>query len=317
VEAHLSGEFNGVENYKGDVFGFLPAKETFHTRSIVKIQDGCNNFCSYCIVPYVRRRAVSRPVEDILQNIKTELAFGFKEIVLTGVNISKYNSDGVGFEDLIKKILEIDGDFRLRIASIEPDDFSDGFVELFRNPKLAPHIHLCLQSGSNAVLKRMHRHYTREDFMGIVDKFRAIVPNFNVTTDIIVGLPGETDEDFADTLEVAKKICFGHIHAFKYSRRSGTLADKMDNQTDEKIKNQRSKILRDLSEKLSAEYLQSFVGKRQTLLTETIENDGFIYGYGENYVRIKMKMFDGVKANEFYSVKILKVENDVLIGQMI
>lgn len=317
VEAHLGGEFSAVENFDGDVFGFEAAKETFHTRSIVKIQDGCNNFCSYCIVPYVRGRAVSRPAEDILKNIKTELEYGFKEIVLTGVNISKYNYEGISFEDLIKKILEIDSDFRLRIASIEPDDFSDSFVELFKNPKLAPHIHLCLQSGSNSVLKRMHRHYTSEEFLEIVEKFRKIIPDFNFTTDIIVGLPGETDEDFADTLKIAKNICFGHIHAFKYSRRSGTLADKMDNQTDEKIKNQRSKILRDLSEKLSAEYLQSFIGKRQTLLTETIENDGFIYGYGENYVRIKMKTFDGVKANEFYDVKIVKVENDVLIGQMI
>ena len=314
VEAHLGGEIVDMKNLDGDVFGFDAAKETFHTRSIVKIQDGCNNFCSYCIVPYVRGRAVSRPVEDILQNIKTELAFGFKEIVLTGVNISKYNYEGVGFEDLIRKILDIDGDFRVRIASIEPDDFSDGFVELFRNPKLAPHIHLCLQSGSNAVLKRMHRHYTREDFMGIVDKFRAIVPNFNVTTDIIVGLPGETDEDFNDTLDVAQKIGFGHIHAFKYSRRSGTLADKMDCQIDEKIKNQRSKILRDLSEKLSSDYLQKMIGKRQILLTETVENDGFIYGYGENYVRIKMKMSDGVETNQFYDVEIVGVEGDVLIG---
>jgi threonylcarbamoyladenosine tRNA methylthiotransferase MtaB len=317
VEAHLSGEFNGVENYKGDVFGFLPAKETFHTRSIVKIQDGCNNFCSYCIVPYVRGRAVSRPAEDILLNIKTELEYGFKEIVLTGVNISKYNYNGVGFEDLIKQILEIDNDFRLRIASIEPDDFSDSFVQLFKNPKLAPHIHLCLQSGSNAVLKRMHRHYTREEFLGIVDKFRAIIPDFNFTTDIIVGLPGETEDDFAQTLEVAGKIGFGHIHAFKYSRRSGTLADKMDNQIDEKIKSKRSKILRDLSEKLSSDYLQKMIGKRQILLTETIENDDFIYGYGENYVRIKMKTFDGVKTNEFYTVKIVGVEGDCLVGGLL
>ena len=317
VEAHLSGEFNGVENYKGDVFGFLPAKETFHTRSIVKIQDGCNNFCSYCIVPYVRGRAVSRPAEDILQNIKTELEYGFKEIVLTGVNISKYNYNGVGFEDLIKQILEIDNDFRLRIASIEPDDFSDSFVQLFKNPKLAPHIHLCLQSGSNDVLKRMHRHYTREDFLGIVDKFRAIIPDFNFTTDIIVGLPGETEDDFAQTLEVAGKIGFGHIHAFKYSRRSGTLADKMDNQIDEKIKNKRSKILRDLSEKLSSDYLQKMIGKRQILLTETVENDGFIYGYGENYVRIKMKTFHGVKTNEFYTVEIVGVEGDCLVGELL
>jgi threonylcarbamoyladenosine tRNA methylthiotransferase MtaB len=317
VEAHLSGEFSDVENFDGDVFGFEAAKETFHTRSIVKIQDGCNNFCSYCIVPYVRGRAVSRPAEDILNNIKTELEYGFKEIVLTGVNISKYNFNGVGFEDLIKQILEIDKDFRLRIASIEPDDFSDSFIELFKNKKLTPHIHLCLQSGSNDVLKRMHRHYTKEEFWEIVEKFRKIIPDFNFTTDIIVGLPGETDEDFADTLEVAKKICFGHVHAFKYSRRSGTKADAMAGQIDEKIKNKRSKILRDLSEELSEKYLLSMVGKTQTLLTETIENDGFIYGYGENYVRIKMKLFDGVTSNEFYPVKIVKLENDVLVGERI
>jgi len=317
VEAHLSGEFSDVEKFDGDVFGFEAAKETFHTRSIVKIQDGCNNFCSYCIVPYVRGRAVSRPAEDILNNIKTELEYGFKEIVLTGVNISKYNFNGIGFEDLIKQILEIDKDFRLRIASIEPDDFSDSFIELFKNQKLAPHIHLCLQSGSNDVLKRMHRHYTKEEFLEIVEKFRKIIPDFNFTTDIIVGLPGETDEDFTDTLEVAKKIGFGHVHAFKYSRRSGTKADAMAGQIDEKIKNKRSKILRDLSEELSEKYLLSMVGKTQTLLTETIENDGFIYGYGENYVRIKMKMSDGVMSNEFYSVKILKLENDVLVGERI
>ncbi len=316
VEAHLGGEIVDTKTLDGDVFGFEAAKETFHTRSIVKIQDGCNNFCSYCIVPYVRGRAVSRRVEDILSNIKTELGYGFKEIVLTGVNISKYNYNGVGFEDLIKQILEIDNDFRLRIASIEPDDFSDSFVQLFKNPKLAPHIHLCLQSGSNDVLKRMHRHYTREEFLGIVDKFRAIIPDFNFTTDIIVGLPGETEDDFVQTLEVARKIVFGHIHAFKYSRRSGTLADKMDNQIDEKIKNKRSKILRDLSEKLSSDYLQKVVGKRQILLTETIENDGFIYGYGENYVRIKMKTFDGVKTNEFYTVKIVGVEGDVAVAKL-
>lgn len=317
VEAHLSGEFSDVEKFDGDVFGFEAAKETFHTRSIVKIQDGCNNFCSYCIVPYVRGRAVSRPAEDILNNIKTELEYGFKEIVLTGVNISKYNFNGIGFEDLIKQILEIDKDFRLRIASVEPDDFSDSFIELFKNKKLTPHIHLCLQSGSNDVLKRMHRHYTKEEFLEIVEKFRKIIPDFNFTTDIIVGLPGETDEDFADTLEVAKKIGFGHVHAFKYSRRSGTKADAMAGQIDEKIKNKRSKILRDLSEELSEKYLLSMVGKTQTLLTETIENDGFIYGYGENYVRIKMKMSDGVTSNEFYPVKIVKLENDVLVGERI
>ena len=313
VEARLNGLDVDVEDFEGNVFDYSPAKDTFHTRSIVKIQDGCNNFCSYCIVPYVRGRAVSRPLEEVLDNIRTELEYGFKEIVLTGVNISKYNSDGVGFEDLIKRILEIDGDFRLRIASIEPDDFSDGFVELFRNPKLAPHIHLCLQSGSNDVLKRMHRHYKREDFFEIVDKFRSVVPDFNVTTDIIVGFPGETDDDFALTLDAARRIGFGHIHAFKYSRRRNTKADKMPDQVDEKIKTQRSKVLRELSDELTANYLQSMVGKRQRMLSETLDKKGYLYGYGENYVRIRLKI-DNPQTNVFYDVKITGVDGEVAIA---
>ncbi|MBQ3657702.1 MAG: tRNA (N(6)-L-threonylcarbamoyladenosine(37)-C(2))-methylthiotransferase MtaB [Bacteroidales bacterium] len=317
VDAHLNGELVCVENFEGDVFGFEAAKETFHTRSIIKIQDGCNNFCSYCIVPFVRGRAVSRPVDEVLKNIQQEIDFGFKEIVLTGVNISKYNYEGVGFEELIKRILALDGDFRLRIASIEPDDFSDSFIELFKNQKLAPHIHLCLQSGSDEVLKKMHRHYTMNDFFYIVDKFRKIIPDFNFTTDIIVGFPGETEVDFSLTMKAAEKIGFGHIHVFKYSRRSGTKADKMENQVDEKIKTQRSKILRELSEKISEKKLKSMVGKTQRVLTETIEKDGFIYGYGENYYRTKIKISDKIKTNEFYNVKIVKAEKDVLIGEII
>ncbi len=316
VEARLNGLDVDVEDFEGNVFDYSPAKDTFHTRSIVKIQDGCNNFCSYCIVPYVRGRAVSRPLEEVLDNIRTELEYGFKEIVLTGVNISKYNSDGVGFEDLIKRILEIDGDFRLRIASIEPDDFSVGFVELFRNPKLAPHIHLCLQSGSNDVLKRMHRHYKREDFFEIVDKFRSVVPDFNVTTDIIVGFPGETDDDFDLTLDAARRIGFGHIHAFKYSRRRNTKADKMPDQVDEKIKTQRSKVLRELSDELTANYLQSMVGKRQRMLSETLDKRGYLYGYGENYVRIRLKI-DNPQTNVFYDVKIVGVDGDVATAELV
>ena len=316
VEARLNGLDVDVEDFEGNVFDYSPAKDTFHTRSIVKIQDGCNNFCSYCIVPYVRGRAVSRPLEEVLDNIRTELEYGFKEIVLTGVNISKYNSDGVGFEDLIKRILEIDGDFRLRIASIEPDDFSDSFVELFRNPKLAPHIHLCLQSGSNDVLKRMHRHYKREDFFEIVDKFRSVVPDFNVTTDIIVGFPGETDDDFALTLDAARRIGFGHIHAFKYSRRRNTKADKMPDQVDEKIKTQRSKVLRELSDELTANYLQSMVGKRQRMLSETLDKKGYLYGYGENYVRIRLKI-DNPQTNVFYDVKIVGIDGEVATAELV
>jgi len=316
VEARLKGLQVNVEDLDGNVFDYQSAKDTFHTRSIVKIQDGCNNFCTYCIVPYVRGRAISRPVSEVLQNIKDELSFGFKEIVLTGVNISKYNCEGVDFYALIEKILAIEGDFRLRIASIEPDDFSDRFVSLFANSKLAPHIHLCLQSGSDAILRRMHRHYNMADFQGIVDKFRALVPDFNFTTDIIVGFPGESDEDFNQTLQAAERIVFGHIHAFKYSRRRGTLADKMPDQVDERIKTARSKVLRDLSDRLTRQNMESMIGKTQRMLSETTDHNGYLYGYGENYQRIRLKT-QNPETNKFYNVRLIGIEGDVMIGEEI
>lgn len=314
VESHFNGESVDIQSFNGDVFGFNSAKNTFHTRSIVKIQDGCNNFCSYCIVPYVRGRAVSRNVDDILQNITDELNFGFKEIVLTGVNIGRYNYKGVDFEQLVKQILSLPQDFRLRISSIEPDNYSDNFISLFNDPKLAPHIHLCLQSGSDNVLKNMRRTYLMSDFYKIVDEFRAQIPDFNFTTDIIVGFPAESDDDFSQTVNAAEKIGFGHIHTFKYSKRNGTRAAVMPNQVDEKIKNKRSLIIRELSDKLTKNYQQSFIGKTQKILTETIDNDGFMYGYGENYVRIKI-LSTGHKTNEFYDVKIIGQESGVLLGQ--
>ncbi len=316
VEARLKGLNVVPEDFDGDVFGFSSAKNTFHTRSIVKIQDGCNNFCTYCIVPFVRGRAISRPVDQVIKNVKDQLNYGFKEIVLTGVNISKYKFEDVDFYALVEKILDIQGDFRVRIASIEPDDFSDEFVNLFKNPKLAPHIHLCLQSGSNAVLSRMHRHYTMEDFYRIVDKFRSLIPDFNFTTDIIVGFPGESEQEFNETLEAAKRIVFGHIHAFKYSRRKGTKADKMPDQVDEKIKTQRSKTLRELADKLEIQNISSMIGKNQIMLSETMDKDGFLYGYGENYQRIRLKI-DNPQSNKFYKVKIVAVDGDLAIGEVV
>lgn len=315
VESHLNGENRAVDDFEGNVFDYQSAQNTFHTRSIIKVQDGCNNFCSYCIVPFVRGRAISRPINEIVKNIEDELSFGFKEFVLTGVNISRYKYEGIDFEQLVERILEIEGDFRLRIASVEPDDYSDKFISLFKNPKLAPHIHLCLQSGSDNVLKRMRRTYSMSEFYAIVDRFRSVVPDFNITTDIIVGFPGETDDEFQETISAAKKIAFGHIHAFKYSRRKGTKADIMPDQVDEKIKNSRSKILRDLADQLTAQNLESMVGKNQKMLTETIDSEGFVYGYGENYQRIKLKI-DNPKTNEFYNVKIVGVDGENLIGEV-
>jgi threonylcarbamoyladenosine tRNA methylthiotransferase MtaB len=230
VESHFRGEILHPNGLEPDVFNFKPADTTFHTRSLIKIQDGCDNFCTFCIVPFVRGRAISRPFEKIRENILQVLDYGFKEIVLTGVNIGRYDHEGINFESLVEKILDIPGDFRLRISSIEPDGYGDRFIELFHHRKLMPHLHLCLQSGSEAVLLKMRRMYTLSGFREIVNKIRERHPDFNLTTDIIVGFPGETAEDFRATCDVVKEFSFSHIHTFKYSRRKGTRAERMPGQ---------------------------------------------------------------------------------------
>ena len=173
VEAHRRGEILHPNSLDPDVFGYKPADTTFHTRSLIKIQDGCDNYCTFCIVPFVRGRAISRPVQAISDNIRKVLDFGFKEVVLTGVNIGRYAYEGTNFESLIEKILDIPGDFRVRISSIEPDGYGHRFIELFDHPKLMPHLHLCLQSGSDPVLLRMRRMYTLSEFHSIVEKVRS------------------------------------------------------------------------------------------------------------------------------------------------
>ncbi len=230
VDAHFNGETVNPDQFEKDVFNYAPAEETFHTRSFIKIQDGCDNFCTFCIVPKVRGRAISRPAKDIFENIKQVVAFGYKEIVLTGVNLGRYKFEKYDFEKLVEAILEIPGDFRVRISSIEPDGYSESFFRLFQNPKLTPHMHICLQSGSEDILLKMRRMYTAKEFEEIATKLKTDYPQFNLTTDIIVGFPGESEEDFNKTAELAKKIGFGHIHTFKYSVRKGTRAERMPEQ---------------------------------------------------------------------------------------
>ncbi len=215
VEAHQKGEILHPNALDPNVFGYKPADTTFHTRSLIKIQDGCDNYCTFCIVPFVRGKAISRPVGQVLDNIRQVLDFGFKEIVLTGVNIGRYQHEGTNFESLIERILQLPGDFRMRISSIEPDGYGDRFIELFEHPKLMPHLHLCLQTGSDPVLLRMRRMYTLDGFRGIVNRIRERYESFNLTTDIIVGFPGETEQDFQSTIDIVNEIGFSHIHTFK------------------------------------------------------------------------------------------------------
>ncbi len=307
VEAHFAGETTDPDLFEKDVFNYQPAKTTAHTRALIKIQDGCNNFCTFCIIPKVRGRAVSRPATEVLENIKQVVGYGFKEVVLTGVNLGRYSDGEVDFEELVRRILAIPGNFRVRISSMEPDGFTESFFKLFRHPKLTPHMHLCLQSGSETILKKMRRMYTAELFENMTTALREEVPGFNITTDIITGFPGETEEDFDDTLKMAKRIRFGHIHTFKYSVRKGTRAERLPGHIPGNIKTQRSEAVRKLSETMREDYRKSFVGKTEIVLTERINKEGFATGYGEHYIPVIIRERN-LKTNRFYRVKLTGLE---------
>ena len=308
VESHYRGENADPEGFDEDLFSYEPAYKTFHTRSLIKIQDGCDNFCTFCIIPTVRGRATSRPVGAILENIQEVINHGFKEVVLTGVNIGRYQDGNTNFEQLVEKVLELPGDFRVRISSIEPDGFTERFFDLFAHPKLSPHLHLCLQSGSEATLLKMRRMYTAREFRMMAEKLRKLYPDFNLTTDIIVGFPGESENDFQQSVSMARELNISHIHTFKYSVRSGTRAERMPDQVSEKIKNQRSAVIRKLSEENKLAYFSKMIGKRQRMLIERITSDGTARGYGENYIPIRLKAKELVR-NQFVEVELTGIHH--------
>lgn len=319
AEAHFNGELVNIDQFEKDLFNYEPAKKTFHTRSFIKIQDGCDNYCTFCIIPKVRGRATSRPVDDVLENIRKVVEFGFKEIIITGVNIGRYSHDGTDFESLVEQMLEIPGDFRIRISSIEPDGYTDSFFRLFKHPKLAPHMHICLQSGSEDILLKMRRMYNAKLFKKMADKLEELYPDFSLTTDIIVGFPGETEENFQETVDLAKEIGFAHIHTFKYSIRTGTRAERLPDHVDEKEKNRRSEIVRILSEKTRLKHRNKFIGKQQRVLVQKINDNGFATGYGEHYLPVIIEE-TGLKTNSFYNVTIKNIvekKEPVLVGELI
>ena len=320
VDAHFGGELIHPEKLHADVFSYNAVDKSLHTRSAIKIQDGCDNFCTFCIIPTVRGRAVSRPLPQIIQNVKDTLANGFKELVITGVNIGRYEWEDKRFEDVLEAILNVEGDFRLRISSLEPDGFGDDFVKLFNHPKMTPHLHLCLQSGSDKVLLRMRRMYDLKQFEHTVNLFRSAYPDFNFTTDIIVGFPDETEEDFQESIAAVNRYQFGHVHTFKYSVRRGTRAERMENHIPDKIKTERSARIREASEENRDQYLKSFMGKAETVLVEKIDGRGIASGYGEHYLPVRFKA-RGVEKNTFHSVRLLRVEgrgeNACIIGELL
>ena len=303
IDEHFRNGHSDPEGYDRDLFSYQPAFDTFHTRSLIKIHDGCNNFCSYCIIPMVRGRATSRPAEDIYNNVREVVGHDFKEIVLTGVNMGRYQHENTNFEQLVENILEIDGDFRVRVSSIEPDQFSDRFLALFQHEKLAPHMHICLQSGSDDTLKRMNRHYTAAQFREMCQRIKTFRPDFNLTTDIIVGFPGETEQTFKESCDFAREIGFSHIHTFKYSVRTGTKAATMPNQVPEKVKSERSKVMRQISLENKTKYFEMMQSHSQRMLIERIDSKGVARGYGENYVPVLLKDSSAEK-NTFINIRL-------------
>lgn len=312
VDAHFKGEVVDPDHLPGDVFGFETVDQSLHTRTSIKIQDGCDNFCTYCIVPSVRGRALSRPLDDIKDNIRRVVDNGFKEIVITGVNIGRYDYEKYTLEKALEEIAGVPGDFRIRISSMEPDGFGPDFPKIFSHPKMAPHLHLCLQSGSDPILKRMRRMYTVSSFMEIIDSFRKEIPDFNFTTDIIVGFPGETEADFSQSLKAVKEAGFSHVHTFRYSQRKGTRADRFEDQVVEALKAERSEQIRLLSEKNRLDYMQSMLGKEQRILIEKIDSRGKASGYGEHYLPLVFNA-PGLATNTFHKVLLKDVDAGKLL----
>lgn len=256
------------------------------TRAFVKVQDGCNNFCSYCIIPYLRGREKSLSTEQILTNLQQLASEGFSEIVLTGIQIMKRGADLKNpqtLTDLLKIVLQKTTFPRIRLSSLKPNLIDDDFLEIIQNPRIGKHFHLSLQSGCDHILKAMNRHYTSQDFANKITEIRKALPDASITTDIIVGFPGESDADFQTTYEFCKKVNFAKIHVFSFSPRQGTKAADLSNQVDKTTIKERSEQLRQLSAQLEERFEKKVKSEEQEVLIEKVET-GKSYGYSSNYV---------------------------------
>lgn len=279
----------------------LLTTKSLRTRAYVKVQDGCNNFCSYCIIPYLRGRSRSRSPESVLAEIE-ELSP--KEAVINGINLSAYDYQSVKLSGLMEKLKDCSA--RIRLGSLEVGVITKEFLTVLKEMKnFAPHFHLSLQSGSNNVLKKMNRHYTREEYIEKVDLIREYFPDAGITTDIIVGFPTETEEDFVDTVKLVERVDFSDIHPFPFSPRSGTVAYKMKDLSPE-IKKQRLSVLLKIKEEQKMKFAKKMVGKTLNFLPEEIK-DGYLEGYSENYLRLYLKTENYVDG--IIKVKVLEPFN--------
>lgn len=285
------------------------------TRAFVKIQDGCGNFCSYCIIPYVRGKCRSKDFNTIIKEVESLVKNGFYEIVLTGIHTGNYGVDiHTNLCALLKELVKIEGLKRIRISSIEITELNDEILEVIKNNDvIVNHLHIPVQAASDKVLKIMNRKYSLDFFKDKIKYIKQIKKDVSITTDIIVGHPGEDDETFFNSLEDIKEIGFSKLHVFPYSKRDGTKASEME-QVDDKIKKERTKTLLELSRKLELEYMSQFLNKEVEVLIE-VNKEGYSIGHTTNYLQVKINKI--VSHNTFVKVKIIKIEYPFCIGEMV
>lgn len=303
----------------GKADGFEPMSvNRFHerTRAFVKIEDGCNRFCSYCIIPYARGRVRSKPLEDLKREIAQIAANGYREVVLTGINLPAYGQElGLTLCDAIEAACEPDGIERVRLGSLEPEQLSEEVIaRMHRQKKLCPQFHLSLQSGCDETLRRMNRHYTADEYRTIVRNLRAVFDNAAITTDIMVGFPGETEEEFQKSLAFAEEIAFAKVHVFAYSRRPGTKAYDAPEQVMQKVKEQRSHRMIEATLRTKEAFFRQQIGRTEPVLFEQEVEPGVFEGYTENYTPVRInseKSLSGL----ILPVKISTAEKDFCTGE--
>ncbi len=305
MEQHKSGEpliSSGITSFEE------------RTRATLKIEDGCDRFCSYCIIPKARGRIRWKPIDDIKTEVNALANNGYREIVLVGINLSAYGKGStLDLADAILAVSENEKIERIRLGSLEPDHISDELIEkMAKCNKLCPQFHISLQSGCDEILKKMNRHYTSDEYFALCEKLRSAFKDCTLTTDIMVGFPQESDVNFETTKEFAKKVGFEKIHIFPYSRRSGTVADKMDGQIEKRIKSQRVAELSQIAKEIRNEFLNKQIGKTLSVLIESRQSDGMYLGYTANYTPVKCSC--GV-VGEIKDILITSVDDDYCISE--
>ena len=305
LEQHESGEplvSSGITSFEE------------RTRATLKIEDGCDRFCSYCIIPKARGRIRWKPIDDIRREVNALADNGYREIVLVGINLSAYGKGSdLDLADAISIVSENEKIQRIRLGSLEPDHITNELIKkMAKCEKLCPQFHISLQSGCDKILKKMNRHYTSDEYFALCEKLRNSFKDCTLTTDIMVGFPQESDKDFETTKQFAEKVGFEKIHIFPYSRRSGTVADKMDGQIEKSVKSQRVAQLSEVADKIRNEFLEKQINKNLSVLIESRQSDGTYLGYTANYTPVKCQ--NGV-VGEIKNVNITSVEDDYCIGE--